>query len=59
MNKKELISNPDRLPPYITLAVAYSSLNNIEEANKAVEEILRIDPKYTLGYYAKLLLLPF
>jgi len=50
--KKALIANPDQLPPYITLAASYSSLDLADEARKAVEEVLRIQPDFSLEYYA-------
>jgi len=37
---------------YLTLAASYSSLNRTEEAHKAVKEVLRIDPNFSLEYYA-------
>jgi tetratricopeptide (TPR) repeat protein len=37
------------------LASSYSSLNRTEEARKAVEEILRINPGFSLEYYANTL----
>ena len=33
-------------------AASYSSLNRTEEAQKAVKEVLRIDPNFSLKYYA-------
>ena len=45
--------SPDQPGPYLILAASYSSLNRTEEAQKAVKEILRIDPNYSLDYYAK------
>jgi adenylate cyclase len=46
--KKALRGNPDLLIPYLTLAASYSSLDRTEDALKAVEEILRIHPRFTL-----------
>jgi len=53
--KKALSGNPDQLPPYLTLAASYSSLNRTEDARKAVEEIIRIHPGFSLEYYANTL----
>ena len=53
--KKALSGNPDQLTPYLTLAASYSSLNRTEEARKAVEEILRIHPGFSLEYHANML----
>jgi len=54
-SKKSLIGNPDQLSAYLTLAACYSSLNLAEESHKAVEEILRVNPTFSLSYYAKIL----
>jgi len=40
---------------YLTLAASYSLLKRTEKAHKAVEEILRINPDFSLEYYAKTL----
>jgi adenylate cyclase len=37
------------------LAASYSSLKRIKEARKAVEEILRIQPDFSLEYWANTL----
>jgi tetratricopeptide (TPR) repeat protein len=55
MSKKALSGNPDQLTPYLTLAASYSFLNRPEEARKAVDEILRINPGFSLEYYANTL----
>ena len=52
-SKKGLSGNPDQLTPFLTLAVSYSLLNRTEEAHKAVKEVLRIDPDFSLEHYAK------
>ena len=49
---KGLRGNPDQLSVYLTLAASYMYLNRTEEAHKAVEEVLRIDPNYSLKYHA-------
>jgi adenylate cyclase len=51
--KKGLSGNPDQLSLYLTLTISYSLLNRTEEAQKAAEEVLRIDPNFSLEYYAK------
>jgi len=53
MAEKGLSGNPDQLAPCLTLAASYSLLNRTEEALKAVEEVLRIDPNFSLEYFAK------
>jgi tetratricopeptide (TPR) repeat protein len=55
MCKKALSGNPDQLIPYLTLAASYSAINRTEDASKAVEEILRINPGFSLEYYANTL----
>jgi adenylate cyclase len=40
---------------YLTLAASYCFINQTEEAHKAVEEVLRIDPNFSLEYYAKMM----
>ncbi|MBW2635403.1 MAG: tetratricopeptide repeat protein, partial [Deltaproteobacteria bacterium] len=53
LSEKGLIGNPDQLSVYLTLAASYWFLNQTEEAHKVVEEVLRIDPKFSLEYVAK------
>jgi adenylate cyclase len=52
MCKKALSGNPDYLAGYLTLAASCSSLNRAKDARKAVEEILRIQPGFSLEYFA-------
>jgi adenylate cyclase len=52
LSKKGLIGNPDQLPVHLTLAASYIYLNRTEEAHKAVEEVLRINPNFSLKYQA-------
>jgi adenylate cyclase len=47
-----IVGNPDQLAVYLTLTTSYSLLNRTEEARKAAEEVLRIDPDFSLEYYA-------
>jgi len=53
--KKALNRNPNYLPAYAFLAASYISLGREPEAVAAAEEILRIDPKFSLESYAKTL----
>lgn len=53
--KKGLIGNPDQLTPNLVLAASFSFLNRTEEAKKAVDEVLRVDPKFSLKYYANII----
>ena len=50
--KKGLSGNPDNLSVNLTLTITYSLLNRTEEAQKVAEEVLRIDPNFSLEYYA-------
>jgi adenylate cyclase len=53
--KKALIGNPDLLTPHLYLTACYSSLNRTEEARKAAEEVLRIEPHFSLEYHRNIL----
>jgi adenylate cyclase len=53
--KKTLSANPDVLPTTLYLAASHSSLDRPEEARKAVEEVLRIQPDFSLEYHANTL----
>jgi adenylate cyclase len=55
MAEKAVSDNPDLLAAYLTLSASYTSLNRTEDANKAVEEILRINPNFSLEYYTNTL----
>jgi adenylate cyclase len=48
---KCLTENPDNLQALLLLAACYSYLNQIEDANKASKEILRINPKFSAVNY--------
>jgi adenylate cyclase len=53
LSKKGLKDNPDQIGIYFTLTACYSALNRIEEAHNTVDEILRINPNFSLEYYSK------
>jgi len=55
LSKKGLRDNPDQIGIHFTLTACYSALNRIEEAHNRVDEILRIDPNFSLKYYSKTL----
>jgi len=44
--------NPNGLPPYLTIASCYGFMNQIEKAQQAVAETLRLDPHYCLDQFA-------
>jgi adenylate cyclase len=53
--QKALQRNPDDLLARIGLATSYCMAGRAEEARAEAAEILRIDPKFSLEYYAKTL----
>ncbi|MGD0663841.1 MAG: adenylate/guanylate cyclase domain-containing protein [Syntrophorhabdales bacterium] len=53
--KKALRLAPDHIMARLFLAVAHSSLGRDEEARAEAEEVLRINPRFSLESYAKLL----
>jgi adenylate cyclase len=55
VSKKGLSDDPDQLSPYLSMAASYIFLNRADEARKTVEEILRINPDFSLAYFAKTL----
>ena len=53
--KKARSGTPDNIALNLTLAASYISLDQAEEARKYVEEILRINPGFSLENHAKVL----
>jgi adenylate cyclase len=53
--KKILTRNPDFLGAHIHLAAAYSLAGRDDDTRALTEEVLRIDPKFSLEGYPKLL----
>jgi adenylate cyclase len=53
--KKILHSHPNYLPAHAFLAACYSSLDRQPEAAAAADEVRRINPKFNLDSYAKIL----
>jgi adenylate cyclase len=53
--KKAVHVNPNYLPAHAFLAACYSSLDRQAEAAAEAEEVLKINPKFTLKSYAKTL----
>jgi TolB-like protein/cytochrome c-type biogenesis protein CcmH/NrfG len=51
--KKALKRQPTNIYAHLVLAATYSLLNRQEEARAAAAEVLRISPKFSLGYLAK------
>lgn len=52
--EQALSDDPDHLSSSLTLVFSYCSLNRKEEAHKAVDEVLRINPNFSLDYFAKM-----
>jgi len=53
--QKALKRNPDDLMAHIALATSYSMGGREEEARAEAAEVLRMDPKFSLEYFAKTL----
>jgi adenylate cyclase len=53
--KKALHVEPNNLLAHLLLAASYSASGNTEKANMEVSEILRINPKFSLRYWAEVL----
>jgi len=56
--KKALQREPNAQFPYIHMAISYIRLGLEKEAQAAAKEILRINPKFSLERYAKILPFP-
>ena len=55
VNLKGINDNPDQLASHLTLAASYISLNRTKKTYEAVKEVLRINPNFSLEYYANTL----
>ncbi len=53
--KKALQREPNAHSPYIHMAISYLRLGREEEARAAATELLRVNPKFSLESYAKVL----
>jgi len=53
--KKALQREPNTQFPYIHMAVSFIRLGREEEARAAAGEILRVNPKFSMERYAKML----
>jgi adenylate cyclase len=51
--KKALRQNPDDIFTHLGLAVIYIKLDREEEARAEAKEVMRIHPKFSLDYFAK------
>ena len=52
-SKKALQKAPNDLLSHLLLAAAYSRAGRMEEAQTEAAEVLRINPKFSLEYFAK------
>ena len=53
--KKAIQRQPTLIWPHLSLAATYSLMNQAKEARAEAEEILKINPKFSLDYFAKVL----
>jgi len=53
--KKALQGNPNDLSSHLGLAAAYSILGREEEARYSAAEVLRINPKFSLEHFERIL----
>ncbi len=53
--KKAFQLAPDNLPTHLGLAATYTMMGSEKEARAEAEEVLRINPKFSLDYFAKTL----
>jgi adenylate cyclase len=51
--KRSIQRAPDYIAAHIGLVIAYSSMGREDEARAEAAEVLRIDPKFSLDYFAK------
>jgi len=53
--KKALQKNPRMLSAHLTLAMAYSSLDRMEEAHEAASDVLKVSPNFSVEHFARAL----
>jgi len=53
--KKAIQSTPDNIYGHLGLAVTYSMMGHEKEARTEAAEVLRVNPKFSLDYFAKVL----
>jgi adenylate cyclase len=51
--KKALQGNPRSLAAHLTLAMAYSSSDKMDEAREASSEVLKLSPNFSVEHFAK------
>ncbi|MDD1766796.1 MAG: tetratricopeptide repeat protein [Candidatus Methanomethyliaceae archaeon] len=52
--KKALQVSPDNIMAHTALAATYSMMGRKNEARAEAEEVLRLNPKFSLDYFAKI-----
>ena len=51
--KKALLRAPDFIPAHLGLAASYSMMGREKEARAEAEEVLKINPKFSLDYFIR------
>ena len=54
--KKSLLRRPDNIIPHIGLIVTYIAMGREKEARIEAGEVIRINPNFTLDYWAKMMM---
>jgi adenylate cyclase len=52
--KKAIKREPNNLPAHLLLAATYSMMGREKDAQSEVEEVRRLNPKYSVDYFAKI-----
>jgi len=52
--KKAIKREPNNFPAHLLLAATYSMMGLEKEAQSEAEEVLRLNPKYSVDYFAKI-----
>ncbi len=51
--QRAINQTPDYISPHIGLTACYAAMGRLEDARTQAAEVLRIDPRYSIGRYAK------
>jgi len=51
--RKSLGMQPRNMPAWLTLVMAYSSLDRIEDARAAASEVLKLSPNFSVEHFAR------
>jgi adenylate cyclase len=52
--RRALQVSPDNIMAYVALAATYSMMGREKEARAEAEELLRLNPKFSLDYFTKI-----